>query len=131
MDDDPSTLKLIQTVLQPHSYDVLTANSGETALAILRKQRVDAIILDLLMPRMNGFEVADRIGESEDLRNTPLFILAGQELTVGQREALARYAQRILHKAHAWDQQLLHEIDSAVKAQPAFMGTSKDNTYSR
>jgi PAS domain S-box-containing protein len=131
VDDDPSTLKLIQTVLQSQSYDVLTANSGEAALAILLEQKVDAIILDLLMPDMDGFEVADRIRESEDHRNIPLFILTGQELTVGQREALARYAQRILHKADAWDQQLLHEIDSAVKSQAGFRGTSKDNTYSR
>jgi CheY-like chemotaxis protein len=131
VDDDPSTLKLIQTVLESQSYDVLTANSGEAALAILLKQRVDAIILDLLMPGMSGFEVADRIRESEDLRNIPLFILTGQELTVGQREALARYAQRILHKADAWDQQLLHEIDSAVKSQPGFRGSSKDNRHSR
>ena len=107
---------------------MLTAHGGEAALAILLKQRVDAIVLDLLTPGMNGFKVADRIRESEDLRNNPLFILTGQALTVGQREALARYAQRILHQADAWDQQLLHEIDTAVKAQPGFRLTPKDNT---
>ena len=117
-------MKLIQTVLQAHSYEVLTANSGEAALAILLEQKVDAIILDLLTPGRNGFEVTDRIPESEDLRNNPLFILTGQAFTVGQREALKRYAQRILHQADAWDQQLLHEIDTAVKAQPGFRLTS-------
>ena len=127
MDDDPSTLTLIQTVLQPHSYDVLTANSGEAALAVLLKHRVDAILIDLLMPGMNSFEVAGRIRESEDLSNIPPFVLTGQELTVGQREALARYAQRILGNADRWDQQLSHEIDAAVKARPGFRATSKDN----
>lgn len=132
VDDDPATLELIQTVLQSHSCEVLTATSGGTALEILCEQRVDAIILDLLMPGMNGLEVADRIRESEGLRNIPLFVLTGQDLTVAQREAVAGYAQRILHKTETWDQQLLHEIEKVVQAQPGSrMVPSEENTYSR
>ena len=132
VDDDPATLELIQTVLQSHSCEVLTATSGGAALAILSEKRVDAVILDLLMPGMNGLEIADRIRESEALRNIPLLVLTGQELTVAQRETVAGYAQRILHKADPWDQQLLHELDRVVQAQPGFrMAPSEDNTYSR
>jgi len=57
VDDDPDIREAISTVLETLSYEVLTAGDGEEGLAKLKDQRPDLLVLDLLMPNMDGFSV--------------------------------------------------------------------------
>jgi CheY-like chemotaxis protein len=57
IDDDPSTQTLFTAVLRHHDVECTALGDGEAALSELRRKRYDAIILDLLMPKVNGFEV--------------------------------------------------------------------------
>jgi DNA-binding response OmpR family regulator len=57
VDDDPDIREAISTVLEAHSYEVITAVDGEDGLAKLKDERPDLLILDLIMPKMDGFSV--------------------------------------------------------------------------
>src|SRR5437868_5403440 len=57
VDDDPSVLKLFETILKRGGYSVITAASGERALEVLRNQTVSLVVLDISMPEPDGFEI--------------------------------------------------------------------------
>jgi CheY-like chemotaxis protein len=114
VDDDPAALELTQSILQSPSYEVIAASSGEEAHAILFQRTIDVVLLDLMMPGMDGFELARRIRANERLKAMPLFILTSQELTFEERKHLSQHAEKILSKTDAWGQQLLVEINRLV-----------------
>ena len=64
IDDDPKAVELLAAVLEPEGFRILRAYGGEAGLEIARAEQPDLIILDLLMPEMNGFEVLDRLAQS-------------------------------------------------------------------
>jgi CheY-like chemotaxis protein len=74
-DDDPEMLKVITIVLESRGYHVSTARDGEEALAKIEKEKPDLLILDLLMPRMDGFEVCKRLNEQEEASGSKIPIL--------------------------------------------------------
>ena len=63
VDDDPETLGLRKLLLESRGYSVLTATSGEGALTLLSKSHVDLVLLDYLMPGMNGGQLAEAVRE--------------------------------------------------------------------
>ncbi len=73
IDDDPDMRQLIQDVLSPH-FAVSTAVDGVEGLELVKKSRPDLVVLDLLMPRMHGFEVCKKIREDETLRGVKVMI---------------------------------------------------------
>jgi response regulator RpfG family c-di-GMP phosphodiesterase len=75
VDDEPINLSLLEAVLAPQGYLVVSALDGETALARLHIERVDLVLLDVMMPGMDGFEVCRRIKEDETLRNIPVVMI--------------------------------------------------------
>ncbi|MDJ0619832.1 MAG: response regulator [Calothrix sp. MO_192.B10] len=73
-DDDPQILQELQTLLEKQNYRVLVADSGEVAIQIASNQHPDAILLDLLMPGMNGWEVMAVLKERPDTQDIPIII---------------------------------------------------------
>ena len=63
IDDDPKAVELLAAVLEPEGFRVLRAYGGEAGIEVARAEQPDLIILDLLMPEVNGFEVLDRLAE--------------------------------------------------------------------
>jgi phosphoribosyl 1,2-cyclic phosphodiesterase len=86
VDDDPDMLNLMSDVLSP-PYDVLSAPDGQQGLDIIRKESPDLVVLDLLMPRMHGFEVCKRIREDDRLKNTKVMISSSKSYPLDQKVA--------------------------------------------
>jgi two-component system response regulator MtrA len=61
IDDDPAMTELLTLILKTHGFDVMTANTGEDGVAISRRDSPDVIILDLMMPDMDGWQVCNQI----------------------------------------------------------------------
>jgi two-component system, OmpR family, KDP operon response regulator KdpE len=78
VDDDPQILRAVRTSLQGHSYEVLTAGNGETALDLLPDSDVDLIVLDLGLPGMGGQEVIERVRAWSDVPIIVLSVRDGQ-----------------------------------------------------
>lgn len=81
-DDEPYILESVSYVARAEGYEVLTAEDGEAALAAARRERPDLIVLDLMMPRRNGFEVCEALKHDPDTRGIHVIILTarGQEI---------------------------------------------------
>jgi CheY-like chemotaxis protein/MinD-like ATPase involved in chromosome partitioning or flagellar assembly len=80
VDDDVDSLKLIGLMLKRHNYDVVVADAGQKALAKAEAEIPDLIILDVMMPDMNGLEVARRLRASEKTKNIPIIMFTAKVL---------------------------------------------------
>jgi len=76
-DDDPELIGILVKRLQVLECDIITASNGADALALVKEKRPDAVILDVMMPQMNGWEVCKGIRSDEALRKTPVMMLTG------------------------------------------------------
>src|SRR5450830_1430899 len=74
VDDHPTNLKLLRAQLESEGHAVFEARDGVEALAMLERQRVDAVISDILMPRMDGYRLCHEIRKSDRLRDLPVII---------------------------------------------------------
>ena len=75
VDDDPAILRLLSTNLKARGYEVITATDGEEALETVQKDFIDLIILDIMMPKVDGVQVCRRIREWSDI---PIIILSAR-----------------------------------------------------
>jgi len=75
VDDDEKNRKLLKAMIEPLKYNTFLAESGETALKLIRKHEFDIILLDAMMPGMNGFEVCKILKDSEDTWKIPIIMV--------------------------------------------------------
>ena len=78
VDDDKNTRRLLTAVLEAESYSVSTAENGEDALAVLDKTHVDLIVLDIMMPKMDGYELTTLLRETNN--DLPILMLTAKHL---------------------------------------------------
>lgn len=78
VEDEKNIAKLIRYNLEKDGYDCTTAKTGEDAMAILEKQAFDLIILDIMLPGIDGFEVCRTIKQSSRLKNIPIIMLTAK-----------------------------------------------------
>ena len=89
VDDQPPNLRLLDAILTPRGYDVQTASSGEEALKAIAESHVDLVLLDIVMPGMDGYEVCRRIREQAETAYLPVVMVtaSGDEQKVKALEA--------------------------------------------
>jgi adenylate cyclase len=143
VDDEPANVRLLEAILTPRGYDVPTASSGEEALAMIAEAPPDLVLLDIVMPGLDGYEVCRRIREQTDTAYLPVVMVtaSGDEqkvmaleagaddfLTkpVNQSELLARVAslarikryqdtiKRQTSELAAWNSELEQRVDTQV-----------------
>jgi CheY-like chemotaxis protein len=111
IDDEPRALQVICEMLSASDYTPVRAASGKEALDLLGKSKVDAIILDLLMPEMNGFEVLSRIREMPGRSDTPVIVVTAAELTDQEQRILQEQTDGLLKKGSGtWKTALLDHL---------------------
>lgn len=88
MDDDPMVLELMEAMLEPAHYSVLRAGGGVQGLRLARERSPDLIVIDLLMPDLDGFEVVDHLKHDPRTANIPIVILTGKTLTPEEKTRL-------------------------------------------
>ena len=78
VDDNPMNLDILQTRLSVHGYDILTAADGEEALAVAREKLPDLILLDIMMPKLDGIEVCKRLKADPSLPIMPIIMVTAK-----------------------------------------------------
>ena len=72
VDDQPQNIELLEAYLFPYGYKIVTASNGKEALEILLTNQIDLVLLDVMMPNMDGFEVTKRVRIIEKLQQLPI-----------------------------------------------------------
>jgi signal transduction histidine kinase/CheY-like chemotaxis protein len=116
VDDDPDALDLAVAMMEGGGYEIQTATSGRQALDAIEQQRPDAIILDLMLPEMDGFEVVHRLSLNPDWRTIPVILLTARDLSHEERRALDIGTARIIQKGSFSRDELLAEMRVALGA---------------
>lgn len=85
IDDSPTILKVVQLVLTKAGFQVVTASDGEAGVSAARERRPDMILLDFVMPRMNGYQVCRALSTDDDIKDIPVVLMSAKGDQVGER----------------------------------------------
>jgi DNA-binding response OmpR family regulator len=88
VDDEPDLLTVLKIGLETEGYEVLTASDGEQGLALARQIMPDLMLLDLMLPRMDGYKICRALKFDERYRRIPIFILSARSGETDRRLAL-------------------------------------------
>jgi YesN/AraC family two-component response regulator len=116
VDDDPHILNLHARVINSRlaNFRVLKAHNGREALEMMQKEEPDLVLLDLMMPEIDGFEVLETMRASENLRNIPVIVLTAQILTMVDMERLQRGVTAVLSKGLFSNDEVLAQVEAAL-----------------
>lgn len=124
VEDDAETVALLEEVLRADGHETQSVNNGAIALQTLSSKTVGAVLLDLLMPGMDGFQVIRHIREHEHLRHLPIFVMTAKNLTADEMALLSRDTQALFQKNGSWQQQLTLEIGRVLNRNQRAAGQS-------
>jgi CheY-like chemotaxis protein len=119
VDDDDVVRRSVRQALEPIGWNVTEAENGQIAIKSLTAARPDVIILDLMMPKMDGFEFLDELRARPDWQDIPVVVITAKELTQEDRTRLNGGVERIIQKSDRDEmlRQLSREISRCVKLE--------------
>jgi DNA-binding response OmpR family regulator len=118
VDDDPPSVKMISFLLREEGYDVVSADNGVTALELIDREPPDLVILDVMMPHLDGFEVCRRMRQKVDV---PIIFLSAKGETVDKVTGLQLGADDYLAKPFE-PAELLARVKAVLRRAEAFVG---------
>src|SRR5690606_18017282 len=109
VEDDAAERLGIEELIRHDDVDIDTAASGAEALEALGRERYDCVVLDLKLPDMTGFDLLDRIQELDGLRDLPIVVFTGKELSADEDQRLKKAAKSVVIKGVEPPERLLDE----------------------
>ena len=113
VDDSPVEIFHFKHLLEKLGYEVITAENGRDAVAIAEKEQPDVVLMDIVMPDMNGFQATRQISRGETTRHTPIIIVSSKDQETdkvwGQRQGAQGYLTKPVNS-----QMLLAALKSVV-----------------
>jgi DNA-binding response OmpR family regulator len=100
-DDDPNIVLALRFLMEKAGYHVTVATDGDAALAVAAKMRPDIVLLDVMMPRRNGFDVCAAIRADKSLADTRVIMLTAKGLSAERRNGLRAGADAYVTKPFA------------------------------
>jgi threonine synthase len=115
VDDNPDAARLIRRILQAKgSYEIYQASNGRDGLALIQERRPDLVVLDLMMPEMDGFAVLDALRADAATQHIPVIVVTAKELTPAEQERLTGQIESLLQKGAFMDDELLADVLGAL-----------------
>jgi CheY-like chemotaxis protein len=117
IDDNPDDLRLISKILSTDGrYKAITAEGGHNGWNIISTGNPPhAIVLDLFMPDMNGFQILERLQADKKLRDIPTIVISGMDLSAEQKKQLNEFGQSVLTKGSFSEKELLTSIQRSLE----------------
>jgi CheY-like chemotaxis protein len=116
VEDDDATRAMVRQALERDGWHVTEAANGRIALAALAAARPDVLVLDLIMPEMDGFELLAEMRGRAEYRDIPALVLTAMTLTEADRRRLNGEVERVVQKRGQSREELLREIGAALAA---------------
>ena len=79
VDDSPTEVRKISSILEKHHHEILTADNGADGVAIARAEKPDIVLMDVVMPGLNGFQATRQLTRGEDTANIPVIIVTTKD----------------------------------------------------
>jgi hypothetical protein len=116
VEDDAALREIAERTLGGTGYKVATAENGAQALQAIASLPPDLIVLDLMMPEMDGFEFLQLLRQKPEFRHTPVIVATAKELTEQEHALLQRSTQRVIQKSAHSRTELLYRVEKQVCA---------------
>ncbi|MBE0682806.1 MAG: response regulator [Anaerolineales bacterium] len=104
VDDEPFNIEVLEQALDETDYQVVTASNGQEAWAKIKSEQPDLVLLDLMMPIMDGFEVLAKVKEDSMLRDIPIIIVSAEHdsksVVRGIKQGAEDYLTKPVNTAH-------------------------------
>jgi CheY-like chemotaxis protein len=115
VDDDPQVAEMLRQSLSESDFVLTSAEDGEAGIQAIETQRPDVILLDLMMPKLDGFGVIQRMRADPELINIPIIVISAKELTADESKTLKESVVFVMKKQGFDGELLKDEINSVVK----------------
>jgi threonine synthase len=114
-DDSMDARRLIRRILQSQGdFTIFEAENGKEALTLIEQEKPDLIILDLMMPEMDGFAVIDILKRNPETANIPVIVASAKELTTDEKSRLEGQIQSLMQKGDFLNDEFLSEVRSLL-----------------
>jgi CheY-like chemotaxis protein len=125
VEDDSLTREMMRRILEPMGWKVREASNGREGLERVAESRPELILLDLVMPEMDGFEFLSRLRQGRDGRSIPVVVVTGKDLSQADRLRLNGSVEKVLKKDAENREHLLREVCEWVRncARTAVQGS--------
>ena len=116
IEDEPDAARLLRRILQARGqYQIFEAYDGRTGLDLIRREQPDLILLDLMMPELDGFTLLEIVKSEEGLRDVPVIVVTAKELTPDEWHRLDGQVESLLQKGSFMEEDLLEDILEALE----------------
>ncbi|MFW5748849.1 MAG: response regulator, partial [Chloroflexota bacterium] len=126
VEDDPDTRNMISRTLEREGWQVTQAENGLVALEHMNEQQPDLILLDLMMPEMDGFQFVAEIQQVPHWGTIPIVVVTAKDITYAERQQLSGIVEAVVQKSGKSREQLLQTIAELVTAQLEQMDDQPD-----
>lgn len=111
VDDNPDVRRLIRRILQSQGeYKLYEATNGLEAIEMARRELPNLIILDLMMPEMDGFAVLNELKKSPETAEIPVIVVTAKELTPNEKDRLRGHIQTLMQKGDFMSDEFMDEV---------------------
>jgi DNA-binding response OmpR family regulator len=117
VDDEPNIVISLEFLMKREGYDVTVARDGQEALDIMAGDKPDLVLLDVMMPRKNGFEVCQTVRASDELRQTRILMLTARGRETDVAKGLALGANAYMTKPFS-TRELVQKVADMLAAPP-------------
>jgi CheY-like chemotaxis protein len=119
VEDNPATREVTRAMLEKEGWKVREAENGRVALDCIERERPSLILLDLMMPEMDGFEFTVRMRRHPEWRSIPIVVLTARDLSGDERRRLNGCVETVLQQAGASCETMLHQLCELLDDYPA------------
>jgi CheY-like chemotaxis protein len=123
VEDDMPTREMIAELLAAHGYDVTTAEDGTVARIKVAQVLPALVILDLLLPKISGFELLAEWRANPRTADLPVFVLTSKDLNAEQEEFLRKHAESVFMKQSSWRSLLIKQLDRVATSIPSVVNS--------
>ncbi|MFQ5561444.1 MAG: PleD family two-component system response regulator [Nitrospinota bacterium] len=116
VDDEPESIDLMKGILEEQGIDVDSAGNGKEALETIGRKIPDLMVLDLMMPEMDGFEVISRMRAKKEWAGIPVLVVTGKSLSQEEREFLNLKVEVLMNKAGMSRESVLREVTRTLSS---------------
>lgn len=114
-DDSPSEIFVLQQILEQHDHTVITAENGLQAVEISQEKQPDLVLMDVVMPELNGFQATRRLSKDADTAHIPVIIVSSKDQETDRLWGMRQGAKGYLGKP-VTEATLISEINQALAA---------------